>query len=228
MTNQLPLHAEYLLLAHDDDSGRPLVDGLHLRAGLAGAAITELALQGALRLEGEGRSARLHATGQTVAPELAEVLARADGQSPKNAVARVGGGQSWRDRAGELQAATLSSLERSGVGLRDEETVLGVFHRKVWREKDPAVEHEIVERVRSAVHSSGDPDTRTAALVSLLNAVGLLRKVLPEEDKRSLEARAKQISEGDWGGTAVRKAIEEIQAAVFVSAIAAGGATASS
>ena len=224
MSTSLPLHAEYLLLAHDDETGRPPVAGTHLKAGLAGPAISELALQGALRLEGEGRSARLRAVSEATAPELAEALRRADGQSPKNAVARVGGGQSWHDRAGELRDATLAELERSGVGARDEEKVLGVFSRKVWREKDPRVEHEIVERIRAAVHSSEQPDTRTAVLISLLQATGLLHKALPDEDKRPLAARAKEIAEGDWGGEAVRKAIEEVQPAVFVSVIAAGGA----
>ncbi len=224
MTNQLPLHAEFLLLAYDDATGRPLVDGTHLKAGLAGAAITELVLQGSLRLDGEGKAARLHATGQVVAPELVEVLDRAEGQSPKNAVARVGGGQSWRDRAGELQAATLEKLERSGVGARDEESVLGIFHRKVWREKDPTVEREIVGRLRSAVHSTGAPDDRTGVLVSLVHATGLLRKIFPDEDKHALKARAEEISVGSWGGDAVRQTIQEIQAAVVVATIAAGGA----
>lgn len=224
MSTPLPLHAEFLLLAHDDETGRPLVDGMHLKAGLAGAAISELALQGALRLEGQGRSARLHATGEISAPELAEALDRADGQSPKNAVARVGGGQSWRNRAGDLEAATLEELERSGVGLSDEESAFGIFHRKVWREKDPAVEQQIVSRLREAVHSSDEPDPRTAVLVSILDATGLLRKVLPDEDGRSLGERARAISAGTWGGEAVRRTVEEIQAAIVVSVIAAGGA----
>ncbi|WP_347350752.1 GPP34 family phosphoprotein [Intrasporangium sp.] len=228
MTSRLPLHAEFLLLAHDDRSGRPLIDSTHLKAGLAGAAVTELTLQEALRLEGDGRSARLHATGRAVAPELEEALARADGRSPKDAVARIGGGRSWRDRAGHLEAATLAGLEGAGVGVRGEQTVLGVFHRKVWREQDPAVEREIVERLRNAVRATGEPDTRTAVLVSLLSATGLLRKVLPEQDKRVLAARAKEISAGQWGGQAVATAIQEVEAAVVAAVVAAGAAGASS
>ena len=224
MSTSLPLHAEFLLLAHDDETGRPLVDGTHLKAGLAGAAISELALQGALELEGEGRSARLHATGHAVAPELEEALQRADGQAPKNAVARVGGAQSWRDRAGPLESATLTQLESSGIGVRDEETVLGVYHRKVWREKDPSVEREIVGRVRRALFESGNPEPRTAVLVSLLGATGLLRKLFPDEDKGLLRARTKELSAGGWGGDAVRQTIQEIQTAVIAAVIAGGGA----
>jgi hypothetical protein len=224
MDVRLPLHAEFLLLAHDDETGRPLIDGTHLKAGLAGAAISELALQGALRLEGDGRSARLRASGEGVAPELVEALERADGQSPKNAVARVGGAQSWRNRAGELETATLEELERAGLGEQDEESAFGLFHRKLWREKDPSAEREIVDRLRAALHTDGEPDARTAVLVSLLAATGLLRKVLADEDRRTLSERAKEISAGTWGGEAVRQTIQEIQAAVVVSVISGSGA----
>lgn len=223
MSRQLPLHAEFALLVHDDATGRVLVDSTKLKAGIAGAAVVELTLQGALRLEGEGRRARLHGTGQTVAPELGEALARADGQSPKNAVARIGGGSSFTDRAGRLLDATLADLERAEVGSRDQERILGIFPRQVWRERDPRLEQAILERVRQAIDGAV-PDERTAALIALLHATGLLRKLFPELDKRALSARAADISAGGWGGDAVRKAVEEVQAAVTAAVIAAGAA----
>jgi hypothetical protein len=57
------------------------------------------------------------------------------------------------------------------------------------------------------------PDTRTAALIALVHAVGCVDKIAdPQQQglsKRELRARAKKIAEGNWASEAVRKAIQE-------------------
>ena len=47
----VPLHAAFLLLAHDPATGRCLVDDTHLKPALAGAGLLELTRTGSLRLE---------------------------------------------------------------------------------------------------------------------------------------------------------------------------------
>lgn len=41
--------------------------------------------------------------------------------------------------------------------------------------------------------------------------------MFPDAGKKALEARATELSDGDWAGAAVRKAIAEVQAAVMVA-----------
>ena len=70
------------------------------------------------------------------------------------------------------------------------------------------------------------PDTRTAALIALAQAVGCVDKIVDHRQhglsKRQLRARAKKIAEGNWASAAVRKAIEDMMAAVTVTITAAG------
>jgi hypothetical protein len=52
-------------------------------------------------------------------------------------------------------------------------------------------------------------------VVSLLLATDLTRKVFPGQDRRALKRRAKEIAETEWAGTAVKQAIDEINAAMI-------------
>jgi Golgi phosphoprotein 3 GPP34 len=71
------------------------------------------------------------------------------------------------------------------------------------------------------------PDTRTAALIALVHALRCQDKIVDPRQhglsKRELRARAKEIAEGNWASEAVRKAIEEMMAAVVI-VVTAGGA----
>jgi hypothetical protein len=69
------------------------------------------------------------------------------------------------------------------------------------------------------------PDTRTAALTALVHALKCEHKIVDLRQsglsKRQLRARAEEIAKGNWAAEAVRKAIDEITAAVATSAAAA-------
>jgi hypothetical protein len=56
------------------------------------------------------------------------------------------------------------------------------------------------------------PTEPTIALIGLLQATGLLTKVVPTEDKKTLRRRAKELSEGEWAAKAVKDAIDEREA----------------
>ena len=61
------------------------------------------------------------------------------------------------------------------------------------------------------------------ALVALLDATGILTKVVVVEDKKALQARAKRLSEGDWAAKAVKDAIAEMTAVMVAVLRRAGG-----
>jgi hypothetical protein len=226
----LTLAEEFLLLALNDDTGRKSVDSTRMGAALAGAAIVELTLDGALRLTEEGdpehKPGRLVATGRQPAdPRLADLVTVADGRKPKDAVGKVTGFGSWRSRAKNLQDALLEDLAEAGYLTEAKGKILGLFPTRLWNPADPAVEAAIVKRVRAVVVDEARPDDRTAALISIVHAVDLLPKLFPDMDKRAVKNRGKAISESDWGGPAVRKAVQEIQAVTIAIIVSTSVAT---
>lgn len=219
------LTAEFLLLALDDAGGKALIDGIKMKAGVAGAVLIDLALDGAVRLatsaDTDVKAGRLVRTAQAVAdPRLAEIADLAHGRKPKDFVSRVGGASAWKNRAGAVKDLVLTDLTAEGVLRHESAKLLGLFPTDIWLLEQPAVEQEVVERVRAVVVGGHDAEPRTAALVALCQAVDLLPKLFPDQPKRQLRARGKQIAEGDWGAAAVTAAIQEVQATV-AAAVAA-------
>ncbi|WP_030520927.1 GOLPH3/VPS74 family protein [Nocardia rhamnosiphila] len=216
---------EVLLLAYDNETGRARTGAAQLTTALAGAAIVELTLDGALRLteadEPGAKKGRLVATGtESGDPRLAELVAVSDGRKPKDAVRKVGGYGSWRSRSQDLRGALLRDLADAGEIAEVHGTVWKLFPTTAWKPAPGGAKAAVEARVRAAVLDDTTPDDRTAALISILHAVDLLPKLLPEADKRAVRSRGKAISEGEWGGSAVRKAIQEIQA-VTIAVLAA-------
>jgi hypothetical protein len=221
---KLTLAEELLLLLLRDDTGRPIVDGTRLGAALAGSAVVELTLAGSLRLTEQDepgvKKGRLVATGVPATdPRLAELLTVADGRKPKDAVSRLSGFGSWRNHAKNLKDALLEDLAEAGILREEHGRALGLFPTTVWKPGDPGAEAEIVIRIRAAVVGGGEPDERTAALISLVQAVDALPKIIPDVDRRAVKRRGKEISEGDWAAPAVRKAVQDVNA-VMIAVIA--------
>ena len=220
-----PLTAEFLLLALRDQDGKPRIDSTKLKAAVAGSAIVELTLDGALRLTEPGdpefRPGRLVRTTRLVSdPHLAEVAERSHNRKPKEAVSRIGGASAWKDRAGSLKDAVLTDLVAEGVLVREEGKVLGLFPTTSWPLANAAVEREVMDRVRATVVGGVEPDERTGALVALLYSVDLLPKLFPDQRKRDIQARGKAVANGDWGAEAVRKAIQDVQTAITAAIVA--------
>ncbi len=229
----LTLPEEVLLLLLHDEKGKPIVDDTATGAALAGAAIVELTLDGALRLtdadEPRARKGRLVGTGEPPAdPRLAPLVAQAEGRKPKDAVAKAAG-WGWGDGgAKNLREGLLDDLAGQGLLSREKGKILGVFPTTTWPQGPRRqVEVELLQRVRGVVVDGLTPSPRTAALVVILHAVRTLPKLFPEQDKKALTRRGQQISESDWAGAAVRAAVQEVQAAMFAVIIATGAATTS-
>ncbi|MBB5917487.1 hypothetical protein BJY24_006399 [Nocardia transvalensis] len=220
----MTLAEEFLVLAYREDTGRPRLGGNQLDAALAGSAIVELTLEGALRMTEPGepgqKKDRLVSTGIRPADSrLAALVAVADGRKPKDAVGKIAGFAAWRNHSRTLRDALLHDLAEAGRVTMTTSKTLGLFTSTNWT-PDPAERARVAQRVRAAVVDGTDPDDRTAALVSILHAVDLLPKLFPDADKRAVKNRGKAINESEWGGPAVRKAVQEVQA-VTVAVIVA-------
>ncbi len=229
-----PLAAELLLLALDEKSGKPLVDSSTLGAGIAGAAVVDLVLGGALELvDADGgpiKRDRLARTGRNApgTEPMSLILDRCHGKKPKDAVAELYA-WTWKDRPAELKQQLLEQMAAEGLLTREEHKVLGLFRSTRWKEADGREETEIRSRVRAVVVEGQEPDERTGALVSLVSALDLAPKLFPDQDKKQVRARAKEVRDGQWAGRAVHDAVLEVTTAIMVvvvvPVVVAGGSS---
>ncbi|GHH68737.1 GOLPH3/VPS74 family protein [Promicromonospora soli] len=221
----LSLAEEYLLLALDDTSGKPLLSSQYLQFALAGASVADLTLHGALEVSDGadgGRKGRFHVTGRATPsdPLQREVLDLMHDRKPKDAIRKVGQGSFARRLRDSLQ----QGLAARGVLREEQVKILGLFPSTTWTAHDPAPEAAVRKRVLAALTGRADADERTAALVSLLLATDLTRKIYPDQDRRALKRRAKEIAESEWAGAAVKRAIDDVNAAMIAATVAATGA----
>ncbi len=217
-----PLAADFLLLAYNDETGKSELDDTRLHAALAGATVLELTVQGVLDIAGEDgpvKEGRLYRVPSRRAsdPLLEEIAVLCEGKKPKDAISKVAGVTSFKNSAGEIKEALLERLAADGVLREEKAKVLGLFPTTRWPTVDPTYEQQVVDGIRSVVVDGAQPDGRTAALVSLLSAVDLVPKVLPDEDKKQVQARAKEIAESDWAADGVKSAVDTVNAIMITT-----------
>jgi hypothetical protein len=129
-----------------------------------------------------------------------------------------------------LRPTLLERLSAAGVLHRSTRRVLGILPLPTWPAADPRHQRELRARLQDVLVAGAPPDRRTAALISLLAAAGAAHKVV-DGNKKAVRVRAKDIAAGDWGGAAVKKAIDAVNAGIAVviltGAAGAAGAGAS-
>ncbi|GAA0564081.1 hypothetical protein GCM10010172_54370 [Paractinoplanes ferrugineus] len=210
----MSLAEEFLLLAYDE-SGAPLTDGTRLDNGLGGALLLDLAL--AKRVDIEDKRVVVLSPAPTGDPLVDHALSLIIGEKPRKP------GHWVTKLAKQARPRLLEKLVTDGVLTVEKDRVLWVFPRTLYPPATgelPAVEVAARERMRSAVLGNGPVEPPTAALCALVAATELDRKVLGDLDRRQVTERLTEISAGSWAAEAVRKTIEEIQAAVMVAIIA--------
>jgi hypothetical protein len=209
------LPEEFLLIAYEDD-GTPLTDGTHLDNGLGGAVLLELALAG--RVDIADKKVVVADSEPLNDPLLDDALGRIAAES------RTRKPGHWVSKfAKDTRPRVLEKLVAERVLTPQKDRVLGLFPRTRYPSADgvePVVETEARQRMVTAVTGAGTVDPRTAALCALVSATDLDRKVFRDLDRRRVKARLKEIGEGAWAADAVKKTLEEIQAAVMVAIVA--------
>jgi len=223
------LAEDLLLLVTDDASGRLSAPADRVAAGLGGANLVELTLRNKVDLTGEqdpGRPGRIivrdpSPPGDAILDTALETVTRYQGKRPSTVI---------RPLSRNLRRTLYERLAGSGVVRAEKSRILGVFPARRWPSQDGSHEAEVRRLVTQALVQQVAPDTRTAALIALVHAIGCVDKIVDPRQhglsKRELRARAKEIAEGNWASEAVRKAIEEMMAAVVIVVTAgAAGAT---
>jgi len=193
------LAEELLLLAYDDESGRPTGSQIGLDLGMAAAVLVELALAGRVAyVDGAIVVKNATPTGQSINDEILARVAADTPHTPASWVQRLRHG--LRDRV-------LADLCARGIICDVDETAMeGYVHLHRYPTVDGSVEAEVRARLARALTGDAVPDERTAALATLVTAARMEPALLlPDADAVATHERLEKISDsaGFTGGVSM-------------------------
>ncbi|SDR08095.1 Golgi phosphoprotein 3 (GPP34) [Curtobacterium sp. UNCCL20] len=222
MAELLTIPQAFALLQIAPD-GRRSTDGQRLDLGLAGAALADLALRGAITLEG-GRVgiATGTPTGDAALDGVLEQVRSVFSVSGTPRKAKW-----WVQRLGKrpLRDAVLAGLVQRDIITEEQRTTLVLFTTTRHPERDGGPESLVRAGIADVLAQRIQPSPYLAALVGLLDATNTLRDQFGRVDKSVVRS----ISEGEWASPAVRAVLTDIQsAAVMAGAMVATTAAATS
>lgn len=204
------LPARIFLLAYDVDRQRLTGDQLSLV--VRGALLAELSLRGCLVPDEDGK-VRASGTRRTGDPVLDDALRTVGEARPR----------SWRFwlRVGPRRTlvAVRQELASAGVISVEQGRVLGIFPRArvTVSDKAPLIAHR--ESLRAVVTGTGPASTEDATLVALV-AVGRLTAVLSGKDRKTYEARVRELTDQATAAVpGLPKVLHEIKAARAASQV---------
>lgn len=212
---------DFLLLAYDDDTGKPDSAVSYLDYRLGGALLIELALAG--RIEVVERTTR-DAAGRRLAKGT--VVVRDPAPTGNATLDRAAAVVGERPRAtGSLlgplskgvRTELLEGLAARGVLRREEGRVLGLFPTTAWPAEDSTHELALRAECEEVLLERRDPTERTAALLALTHGTSLVNRLVPAEHRKQAKARVKKLTEESWAHGAVKKAVDDINTALMVA-----------
>jgi len=119
-----------------------------------------------------------------------------------------------------LKHRVAEGLCRRGILREDIGRILLIFSRKIYPERDPRAERDIIARLHKAIFTgAGTPDPRTTTLLSLAHHADLLRMHFDERELKARRHRIETLVAGDPIGEAVRVCVQDAQTAATVAAI---------
>jgi Golgi phosphoprotein 3 len=224
---ELLLHEELLLLALRDEKGT-----VHSRAGMLGIALgggilSELAMAERVRVTEDKRPFVELVDRKRLGDDVLDDCLTRVRDARRRARAAT-----WVSRFAQLSGLrnrVAAGLCRKRVLREDEDRVLWLFRRKLYPERDGRYEQRILTRMRKAIFSESQRvEPRTAMLVSLADAAGLLAIPFTRRELRERKERLKELREGQAlsGAThaAVQAAVQATQAAIIAATTAASTA----
>lgn len=211
------LIAEELLLLGNDPNGKNLL-GDSRQVAVGGALLSELAVGEQLGIDLRHRLVVVGAgaTGDELLDLAMLAFREKVGKKPKDVLNRIGK---------DLTPPLLERLAKRELLRPEPVRGLGITWTTRWLPVTPGPHQALAVELGQVVTGIRGADARTGSLVSILNAVDALHKVVPEElrggmKRRELKRAAKEITEGRWASEAVVKAVQEAAAAASAAVIA--------
>ncbi len=206
---------ELLLLALHDTDGT-ILPGTAVQQGLAAGVLAELLLGGRLRLESSKQLVSMQDPTPTGNAVIDECLLRIRESRRRRRL------QTWVQslvNRGDLRHAVARGLARQGILRIEEDKVLLIFTRKIYPEVDHLPERALIERLRQVIFHDGEVDPRSAIILSLADATGILPHIFDKKLLENRKKRIKEITSGNFAGAAAEEAIAAMHAAVFATTI---------
>ena len=162
------------------------------------------------------------ATGNPVLDAALQLIIARQGSKPSTLIGPLGK---------NLRETLYAWLASAGAVRAAQGRILGLFPAHRWPAQDPRHEAGVRQQLIQALARQGTPpDRRTAALIAVLHALRCAHKIINPRDyglsRRELSSRADQIAKGNWASEAVRRAIQEMTAAVAAAVTASAAASA--
>ncbi len=222
----LSLAEELLLLALDDERGSFVAGSPDaLATALASAILMDLGVRGRLRTDEDGKvSATDDPVGDHLLDEVADPIARES--RPRDFgywINRVAAAEP------QLRQRLLDRLLTAGTLRREERRTLVLFKSTRYIQADSSVERAIRDRVRRVVLDGAPPDERTAALLGLIRASGLVDRLFAPAERAEARRRIDELT-GDaqlmqqvYGGGMQGALMTALMATMLMSALSPGG-----
>lgn len=208
------LAQDLILLALDDQTGKiRSTASAALSYSLMGAVLLDLVLQGKLTIANDYLVvADDSATGDDFLDQcFNEVLTAPHARKVRFWV------NHWRSKYSGFRKVVLQNLVELGVLTRQEQQVLWIFPVERYFLIDPSIQQALADHIRAAVLEDRGLDSRTAALISLIQTSHLINPLFAPEERREARLQIKAISSGERVGKAVSEAIANAQAAITAS-----------
>ena len=191
-TNKLTLAEELLLVTLDDESGK-LLDSIKPFAfdiAIAAALVMELSLKG--RLDSDTKKLFVVSatpTGNALLDQaLAEIAAENNAHSTSEWLTRIA------RNGGDLSERIIQSLIAKGVLQLQEKRLFWVLKTRAYPATSGIEEREVRSRVMQLLNSDDIPNPSDALLIGLLNATGIMSRLLAPSELARLQNRIDQIS----------------------------------
>jgi golgi phosphoprotein 3 len=222
--SNLRIHEELMLIALRDQEGTRHWRADHCGYALSGALLAELVIEERISIASDKKQTvgviNASATGNEVLDHALRMV---------NTAKKPRGAADWVQRFSRIKGLAkrvTAALCSKGILREDEGKVLLIFNRRIYPTLDPVPERRIRERIRRAITGlTLHPKARTAVLISLADAAGLLRIYFEKQLLKQHKSRIKQIASGEVTGGATAAAIQAAQAAATAAIVAATVAT---
>lgn len=215
------LYEDVMLLALDRKKGTPYT-GLQYQFGVGAALLAELLLDRRLAVEGQNGKQLVtvvenRAVGDPLLDECLHMVATAKRPvPPKTWITKFAGLR-------RLKARVAEGLAKQGILRPIDTKVLLVFPHTVYPERDARPRRELVKRLKQVIFSySADVDTRTAVLVALTHATGVLAHVFDKKRLKDRKQRLERLTAQSMEGQATKELADAVRAAIAVAGTAAG------
>ena len=206
---QLRLADQLMLMLLTPDG--KVISGGYTDLLLGGAVLSDLILRGRIGIAGQGELVK---TGRVVVRSPAPVGDELLDTALQKLIDKPGARPSSVVRALVKRQTVLDRLTTRKVVTVSRRRVLGLFPVTYWLAVDGRPAAQARHELQRVVDGGARPGPESAALVLLLQAARILHKVVPTNDRKAQRARTKDLTRGNWATPEIRKALQDVAAAV--------------